>query len=157
MVKRLYTAFGELIELTGSSETRHGYGGAWGYQEHDVNADGTPDNEFGALPGALFPFLHVGESHYDPSTGRILQRDPIGIDGGLNVYDYVRGNPVTTLGPLGLNVWEPIAMDPMITEGLPGKRTKPKPPPPNQSLSASRGSSDRRLDQSVRNLTNPAS
>lgn len=34
--KRVYTAFGELVEMTGTGQTRYGYAGAWGYQEHDA-------------------------------------------------------------------------------------------------------------------------
>ena len=69
-----YTALGE---LRGSSTNhRYGYAGTYGYQTHDD-----------------FPFLHVGARYYDPATGRFLQRDPTGIDGGLNVYEYVRSTP----------------------------------------------------------------
>ena len=89
----VFTAFGEKVYDGGSGgslspeDTRYQYAGAWGYES---------DAEQG------LPFLHVGYRYYDPSTGRFVQRDPIGIAGGLNVYEYVDSTPTDVVDPLGL-------------------------------------------------------
>jgi RHS repeat-associated protein len=41
---------------------------------------------------------------YDPTTGRYMQSDPIGLAGGLNSYSYALGNPVRLFDLLGLEV-----------------------------------------------------
>lgn len=41
--------------------------------------------------------------YYDPETGRYTTRDPIGLEGGVNGYAYVGGNPLGSVDPNGLS------------------------------------------------------
>ena len=44
---------------------------------------------------------YVRNRSYNPILGRWLQRDPIGYAGGINLYEYVGGNPVVFTDPDG--------------------------------------------------------
>ncbi|MEQ1548341.1 MAG: RHS repeat-associated core domain-containing protein, partial [Chakrabartia sp.] len=39
---------------------------------------------------------------YDPTTGRYIQADPIGLAGDINPYGYALGNPLRYSDPMGL-------------------------------------------------------
>ncbi|KAB2958386.1 MAG: DUF4258 domain-containing protein [Candidatus Methylomirabilis oxygeniifera] len=92
-----YTAFGE--RLDSDDHLRYGYAGSWGYQAHDV-PNGDP-----------VQFLHVGWRYYDPRTGRFLQKDPMGIGGGWNVYQYSSGRPTTTTDANGLKDHDTVTIE----------------------------------------------
>ena len=68
-------------------------------------------------PTSLCPFLHstkyfdaetglyyFGYRYMDPATGTWISRDPIGEQGGLNLYAYCMNDPVGTTDPYGLSL-----------------------------------------------------
>lgn len=62
---------------------------------------------------------------YEPSTGRYIQSDPIGLSGGISTYGYAYSSPTTAADPLGLQPPPPAAgaMSLMLARGA-------APPPP---------------------------
>jgi RHS repeat-associated protein len=48
-------------------------------------------------------FYSFGYRFYDPATQRWVNRDPIGEDGGVNLYRYVGDNPINLIDPFGLS------------------------------------------------------
>jgi RHS repeat-associated protein len=91
-----YTAFGEPIGDPDALGTRYRYAGGWGYESGLADLQGANTD----LPP--LSFQHVGFRWYDPSLGRFLQRDPIGLAAGLNVYEYVHSAPATAVDATGL-------------------------------------------------------
>jgi RHS repeat-associated protein len=46
--------------------------------------------------------LYRRNRYYDPATGRFTQEDPIGLAGGVNLYGFANGDPVSYSDPYGL-------------------------------------------------------
>jgi len=60
---------------------------------------------------------------YDPAIGAYPQHDPIGLDGGLNPFGYVGGNPVMGIDPFGLATFA--CIKPLHIFGGEGNRSGP--------------------------------
>lgn len=82
-----YTAYGRQVSSSGSDANAFRYGGQWGYYTG---------------PSGASTLILCGLRWYDPAMGRFISRDPIGYDGGENLYTYGRNNPIINIDPSGL-------------------------------------------------------
>jgi RHS repeat-associated protein len=79
-----YGPFGETIRLTPNANNQSPFRFSTKYTDDESD------------------FLYYGYRYYNPSTGRWLNRDPIGEKGGFNLYRYVGNNPIDNVDPYGL-------------------------------------------------------
>lgn len=81
---------------------------AFGYHapNEDVDGNGTYFEFNLRFPGQWFDketgLFHNGFRDYNPSTGRYMQSDPLGLEAGFNTYAYVGSNPLRAVDPYGL-------------------------------------------------------
>jgi len=80
---RTYDAFGKLVNQTGSSA------GSLGFQSKYYNQE-----------SGLYYFYN---RYYNPSCGRFINEDPVGLEGGLNFYSFVNNNPIKWIDLFGLD------------------------------------------------------
>jgi RHS repeat-associated protein len=73
----------------------------------DVDGDGVKTNIPLRFPGQLYDVQTKLNYNYfrdyDPEIGRYIESDPVGLEGGLNTYGYVYGNPLKYSDSKGLN------------------------------------------------------
>jgi RHS repeat-associated protein len=76
------------------------------FGEADVNPNSTVVNNF-RFPGQYYDqgtgLYYNYHRYYDPITGRYVTPDPIGLEGGINLFNYVLNNPVNHIDLLGLS------------------------------------------------------
>ena len=111
-----YDAFGQLREAyyvqngygsqdisTGDYFDKVGFGGQWGYYtDYPSFSAAYGHTSGGNLPPATSGQLLLGHRYYDPLLARFLSRDPIGYEGGINLYAYCGNNPIMGSDPSGL-------------------------------------------------------
>jgi RHS repeat-associated protein len=78
-----YAPFGVLLASTSGDNNPFKYSGIFGIATE---------------PNGL---VNMRLRYYDPATGRFITRDPTGIFGGVNLYDYVNEDPVDLSDPTG--------------------------------------------------------
>ena len=81
----LYDAYGNLL-AGGDANDPVGFNGRWGYYT---------DHEIGLV---LCTYRY-----YDATTGRFITRDPIGYNGGINLYRYCLNKPIDYIDSYGLD------------------------------------------------------
>ena len=77
----VYTPFGK--QAITAEQTESPFGFSTKYQDHETD------------------LLYYGFRYHNPETGRWLSRDPIGEDGGQNLYGFVLNNAVGEIDPFG--------------------------------------------------------
>lgn len=72
----------------------------------DPDQDGTLFEFAMRFPGQRYDAesgLHYNvQRDYDPASGRFVTSDPLGLQGGISTYGYVKGNPLTSVDPDGM-------------------------------------------------------
>lgn len=77
---------------------------SWGFPESIIGLSDTSHLLWKGLlwQGDSAQLYYVRNRWYDPTTGRFLSEDPIGIRGGLNLYAFAASNPIDGFDPFGL-------------------------------------------------------
>ena len=82
---RTHDVFGNMVNQTGSSTGNLGFHSKYYDQESGLNY-----------------FYH---RYYNPVNGRFINEDPVGVNSGFNLYNFVYNNPINWIDPHGLDAY----------------------------------------------------
>lgn len=106
----VYDSFGNIVSQTGTIINPFTYTG----REYDPESG----------------LYYYRARYYDPTIGRFLSEDPIGLYGGdINFYAYVRNNPTTYIDPFGREIVIPFPEPLVIPRPIPVPLPLPRPVP----------------------------
>lgn len=98
----LRDALGSIIAVSNTSATTTS---SYAYSSYGSTAiTGTADSPFqytGRENDAGTKLYYYRARYYSPQLGRFISEDPIGLSGGINVYAYAAGNPISYRDPDG--------------------------------------------------------
>jgi RHS repeat-associated protein len=93
----------ETLALNGKAVTHSAYG-PYGETQTKGRADYRSDFRYAGMQYHAASGMYLTQFRaYDPNTRRWGSRDPMGEDGGINLYAYVGGDPISKVDPRGLD------------------------------------------------------
>ena len=96
----------------------------------DYGQPATASGAFGYTGQMTLPggdgLMHYRARAYDPALGRFLQPDPIGYDGGMNLYAYVGADPMNLIDPWAAVKGTPMARSTWLGSRLPEVQALPE-------------------------------
>ncbi|MGE0669383.1 MAG: RHS repeat-associated core domain-containing protein [Parachlamydiales bacterium] len=101
-----------LVSLNGSLSERYHY---TSFGEHTTSTQLSNPWRFSSKRHDETGLVYFGRRYYDPVSGRWLNPDPIGYEGGINLYAFVRNNPLTHRDLYGLIINPPVISLPPIS------------------------------------------
>ena len=116
------------VDASGIIVARYAYD-AWGnVLSETVTASALAGNRYrfqGREYSALTGLYNFRARWYDPMTGRWLSKDPLGLNGGINLYEFCKNTPANFVDPSGLKTEKPEENKPPIPSFWPPKGEDP--------------------------------